>query len=266
MRICTADDCTRKHVAKGMCQKHYVKEQRKSQGREAIAMRPFPCSAGCGETVLRTSTQARRYRPTCSERCKYYVTNGRWPERSTELVGPIPKTCPLPAPARPRELRTRFVGVSCAWCNSTFVQDMRVTGVPIRYCSARCSRARAKADRKGREQGAGGSYTLGEVVRLWLAFGKCCAYCEQPTDGLPDPDHVTPLSRGGSNSTTNILPACRDCNADKWDMTLDEWPADRARRGLPPRRTTWPRGDHRVRHLTPGITTRARWLDRSRAA
>ena len=64
-----------------------------------------------------------------------------------------------------------------------------------------------------------------------------CAYCDQRVEGQPDPDHVVPLSRGGSNSITNILPSCRACNSDKRDLLLAEWRMDRQRRCLPARRT-----------------------------
>ena len=139
----------------------------------------------------------------------------------------MPATCALPT-VKPRARPTlRFLSAHCHWCDASFTQDLRVTGAEIRYCSKRCARSRSKHDRKAREHGAAGTFTLAELVRLWLAFDKCCAYCEQPTAGLPGPDHVVPLSRGGSNSITNILPSCRQCNTDKNDMTLDEWPADR---------------------------------------
>jgi 5-methylcytosine-specific restriction endonuclease McrA len=58
-----------------------------------------------------------------------------------------------------------------------------------------------------------------------------------------------PLSRGGSNSITNILPACRRCNGDKRDLSLDEWTADRRRRNLPAVVTTWAVGDPKYLHL-----------------
>lgn len=60
-----------------------------------------------------------------------------------------------------------------------------------------------------------------------------------------EPDHVIPLSRGGSNSITNVVPACKPCNSGKRDLLLSEWYADRARRGLEARSL-----DPRVRHLT----------------
>ena len=36
-------------------------------------------------------------------------------------------------------------------------------------------------------------------------------------------DHALPRSRGGSDGMTNLLPSCNDCNADKCDMTVEEY-------------------------------------------
>lgn len=36
-------------------------------------------------------------------------------------------------------------------------------------------------------------------------------------------DHATPTSKGGSDSLYNLLPACRKCNREKGDKTLEEY-------------------------------------------
>jgi len=61
---------------------------------------------------------------------------------------------------------------------------------------------------------------------------------------------VVPLSRGGPNVLTNLLPACRHCNGDKRDLSLADWDTSRTARGLPPRTTTWVPEDRRYHHLT----------------
>ena len=70
-----------------------------------------------------------------------------------------------------------------------------------------------------------------------IDIGKCCAYCGQAkrNDAI-EPDHVIPLSKGGSNSIHNIVPSCQPCNGDKRDLSLDDWYVDRERRGLDARR------------------------------
>lgn len=72
-------------------------------------------------------------------------------------------------------------------------------------------------------------------MHLARKFGGC-AYCGGRDD--LQPDHVVPLCRGGSNSITNVVPACAACNADKGSKALPEWYASRTTRGLPAVRLT----------------------------
>lgn len=78
-------------------------------------------------------------------------------------------------------------------------------------------RARTNARRKG----ASGSHTLTEWHdKIELHVG-CCIYC-----GLQKPlerDHNVPLSRGGSDDISNILPACGTCNRRKGTRTAQEF-------------------------------------------
>ena len=36
-------------------------------------------------------------------------------------------------------------------------------------------------------------------------------------------DHAMPRSRGGTDELRNLLPSCNDCNAEKCDMTIEEY-------------------------------------------
>lgn len=45
-------------------------------------------------------------------------------------------------------------------------------------------------------------------------FGHACAYCGKVLERL-EMDHVIPLSKGGTHTKENIVPACRKCNAKK---------------------------------------------------
>lgn len=48
-----------------------------------------------------------------------------------------------------------------------------------------------------------------------------CQYCGAA--GVPlECDHVIPVSRGGSNEKSNLKTACRSCNREKSDRTLEE--------------------------------------------
>lgn len=45
-------------------------------------------------------------------------------------------------------------------------------------------------------------------------YGHRCVYCGKQQQRLTM-DHLTPLSRGGSHTASNIVPACRSCNSRK---------------------------------------------------
>lgn len=75
--------------------------------------------------------------------------------------------------------------------------------------------------RRARILGVGGTFTAKEFRALMEAHEFTCVYCgELKTLG---PDHVLPISRGGSNNIENILPACKSCNCSKGTKTLDEY-------------------------------------------
>lgn len=49
--------------------------------------------------------------------------------------------------------------------------------------------------------------------------GFSCAYCSKPANTI---DHVTPRSKGGTNSWENLVACCFGCNNRKGDKTLAE--------------------------------------------
>lgn len=62
-----------------------------------------------------------------------------------------------------------------------------------------------------------------DIHRLLVRHSWCCAYCGKSLAEGYHIDHVVPLSRGGSNSIGNYLPACPTCNDSKGSKFLYEW-------------------------------------------
>jgi 5-methylcytosine-specific restriction endonuclease McrA len=95
-------------------------------------------------------------------------------------------------------------------------------------------RARYERDREGRitqsikmrakRAEAPGSHTIAEWKSVLRHFGRKCVYCNTKlTRYNVSRDHVTPLSRGGTNDIRNIVPACRKCNVRKHTRTPEEF-------------------------------------------
>ncbi len=229
MRTCTIEGCDRKHQAKGLCHPHYNKLRDKSRHQKVAT----PCAV-CGKVEMKYPTTKKR-RQVCGPDCWYRLTFGR-PRPGAELVAydrpptvrsVIAPTLVIPSSSQP------FTSGACGWCGEWYVSDGRVTGFPSRWCSRACARRAGRAARRARESGSTGTYTWAEVIGVFLKLGRRCAYCDQVVDGQPDPDHVVPLSRGGRNGMSNIVPCCRSCNSEKGARTISEWVAWRAERGKP---------------------------------
>lgn len=60
-------------------------------------------------------------------------------------------------------------------------------------------------------------YSRIAILARWR--NRCC-YCDARAAHL---DHVHPLSRGGEDIESNVVPACEHCNLSKGAKTLAEW-------------------------------------------
>jgi 5-methylcytosine-specific restriction endonuclease McrA len=74
--------------------------------------------------------------------------------------------------------------------------------------------------RRARRRAAEGSFTSTEWQALCARYGGRCLSCGS-TDRRLTPDHVIPLSRGGSDWITNIQPMCLPCNQRKSTKIID---------------------------------------------
>lgn len=73
--------------------------------------------------------------------------------------------------------------------------------------------------RRARIAATGGHYSVAKWRALCRRYDQRCLRCgeQKPLS----PDHVVPISRGGSNDIANIQPLCAECNAWKGTQTID---------------------------------------------
>ncbi len=81
----------------------------------------------------------------------------------------------------------------------------------------------ANRNYKARKKQAEGSFTALEwQAKLELYKGRC-HWCSKKIKGTPHADHLIPITRGGSNYISNIVPSCSFCNVSKHNKLPHEW-------------------------------------------
>jgi len=57
------------------------------------------------------------------------------------------------------------------------------------------------------------------------AWNNQCAYCSKPPidDASLTIDHVKPKCKGGEDRTSNVIPACQQCNSEKGSSDWAAW-------------------------------------------
>jgi len=93
---------------------------------------------------------------------------------------------------------------------------------------ARAGIERARAKRLA----APGEVTPAQWRAIRRRFRGHCAYCGKPGRTF-EWEHVVPLSKGGTHTPDNVVPACFACNRSKGGKLVSEWQAERRRRNQP---------------------------------
>jgi 5-methylcytosine-specific restriction endonuclease McrA len=252
-RICSVEGCERTYWARDMCSSHYGTWHKRTFGRNRQAEYFTITCIVCGSEHQASRAESK----FCSAACK-----GRHYSETMRTRCKLPVDHPVilliaAAKAEQAEARRLAKQPTFAWRTARECPGCACWFTPLYTpnalcCSHRCAKRMARQRRRAREVGARGEFTWAEFMRIARKFNFCCAYCGGKPERL-DPDHVVPLSRGGSNTPSNLLPTCAACNSSKGAMTLTEWAAWLESRGMPPRRTTWSGGDLRYTHLTEAL-------------
>lgn len=77
--------------------------------------------------------------------------------------------------------------------------------------------------RRARELEAEGSFTAADVRLAYRSQRGKCWHCGKHVDNDYHADHLTPLSKGGTNYPNNIVIACSDCNLSKGAKFCYQW-------------------------------------------
>ena len=75
--------------------------------------------------------------------------------------------------------------------------------------------ARQKRRRAFKSNAEVNDFTHQQWITLQEVFKHRCAYCGCRAKGHLTQDHITPLSKGGAHTLSNIIPACQKCNSKK---------------------------------------------------
>lgn len=97
-----------------------------------------------------------------------------------------------------------------------------------RFASRNRDKIRAKSHRRrARSLNAKGFFTANDWQQRLAYHGFKCVYCgvekHETPEGWLSCDHMIPLSKGGQNWPSNLVPACRSCNSSKGSKTYFEY-------------------------------------------
>lgn len=188
--------------------------------------RASTCSVACRNARAYANRKASALGRAC-ERCKTEFTPGYPNARfcSRECAG--------------HDIADRRASEKqCAGCQQSFTSksQRKICGACSRQRRLDRIHARNRRLRHLRRGAAGAAHSETDWYALLNRYRGLCAYCSaKPAEHK---DHVIPISRGGSDSIGNILPACASCNLSKGGLLLIEWKR---------RLTKWQEEDRRQR-------------------
>lgn len=194
---CVVEDCDLRVEGHSLCRKH-LRRKRKFDSTD-LPPKPTTCAVeGCDR------------RPIGRGWCRKHYN--RWHAHGDPLIV-LPNPMNLPRPFKPCNVQgCRRRHAAKGMCGRHYYNAWNPG-----WRRANADKVRAKDQRRRARILASPVNDL--TARQWrnikAAYRHRCAYC-----GKRRPltmDHVIPLSKGGSNTASNVVPACRSCNSSKCD-------------------------------------------------
>lgn len=113
---------------------------------------------------------------------------------------------------------------TCGYCGAPFTHRSNA----VKYCEQHRAISSygdiaGSARRRAMKLGLTSHYTGAELFELVRKYGSACMRCGTTERGFMAhvPDHIIPLSLGGSNTIDNIQILCFGCNGKKRNYTID---------------------------------------------
>lgn len=220
---CSIDGCNNKVVARGWCNKHYL---RWANHGDPLGGRPGPsvhvsevvdgskCCSSCGRwkplDQFGADKRAHGGRRSQCKKCRSGLAKQWYEENHTIQL------------ERHREYCRNNVEHVRETDRRRYYRDKPKR---VELAKASCAKRRMRIDKAGFDKGI-------TTLALRDRDGDRCCYCgvrmtfKLSRAYIPNKatvEHVLPLSRGGSHTWSNVALACWQCNLSKNCKTNDEW-------------------------------------------
>lgn len=238
VRLCSIDGCGRVHAARGWCSVHYKRWRRhgSTDALRGMTLVSKVCPH-CGEDKpLDAFSPSRKHaggvhfycRPcSAAKRREYYARTATPATRAVAAKQARERRAADPAFAEADRARIRARAKAKPHVVNAYNRAWRASNPERarqhskRYRDANPDKALQYVERRrARLVGAPvNDFTAEDWRALLVEFEFRCAYCLSRGVALQQ-DHMTPLSRGGSHTRSNVVPACGPCNNRKGTRDL----------------------------------------------
>lgn len=207
-------DChpDRKHNAKGLCKRCYMRQWKRNNPDKIRAQ----YKKWVEKNPNGNAEKARRYKAMYPERVR--AKNQRWNDANRDYRKKWKKDNPDKVKKYYEDWRRKNPNYNKDWqeAHPDFEERVRKIWRKENPDKIKVYNARARAKRAGHEENA----TLLEREWRALLFGFQCVYCGGKYEHI---DHLVSLTRGGTNTSENLVPACGRCNQSKHAYPWREW-------------------------------------------